>query len=317
MNEFSEKITAARKAKGLSQEAAAELLSVSRQAVAKWENGKSRPSTENLLALSKLYGIPPEELSPVLPSAGSRKTAPFAGIFCGASAVFAALAAAAAVFGKAGIGTALCCFIIALPVQLFVHLYFRSSISGGDFSGIAGFDDSVEYNIPAVKSYLEKLDLALCALCTAHTGILALSGCFAPSSHLLPALMLLFCFMYVGEILIFNIKFSAKIYVHEEDYLRAKRSYPSVCIFIAFLLISIAEMLLVFEHYGIENNSAPALISVGIMLPAWAAALCGFLLEQHRLSESKSSGFGKAFAVCYLIALLLAAALPFAVNFAK
>ena len=81
MNEFSEKITAARKAKGLSQEAAAELLSVSRQAVAKWENGKSRPSAENLLALSKLYGIPPEELSPVLPSAGSRKTSHFAGIF--------------------------------------------------------------------------------------------------------------------------------------------------------------------------------------------------------------------------------------------
>ena len=316
MNEFSEKITAARKAKGLSQKAAAELLSVSRQAVAKWENGKSRPSAESLLALSKLYGIPPEELSPVLPSAGSRKTSHFAGIFCGASAVFAALAAAAAVFGKAGIGTALCCFIIALPVQLFVHLYFRSSISGGDFSGIAGFDDSVEYNIPAVKSYLEKLDLTLCALCTAHTGFLALSGFFAPPSRLLPALMLLFCSMCVGEILVFNIKFSAKIYVHEEDYLRAKRSYPSVCIFIAFLLMSIAEMLLVFEHYGIENSSAPALISVGIMLPAWAAAICGFLLEQRRLSESESSGFGKAFAVCYIIALLLAASLPFAAKFA-
>lgn len=316
MNEFSEKITAARKAKGLSQEAAAELLSVSRQAVAKWENGKSRPSAENLLALSKLYGIPPDELSPVPLSASSRKASHFAGIFCGASAVFAALAAAAAVFGKAGIGTALCCFIIALPVQLFVHLYFRSSISGGDFSGIAGFDDSVEYNIPAVKSYLEKLDLTLCALCTTHTGILALYGFFAPPSRLLPALMLLFCSMCVGEILVFNIKFSAKIYVHKEDYLRAKRSYPSVCIFIAFLLMSIAEMLLVFEHYGIENSSAPALISVGIMLPAWAAAICGFLLEQRRLSETESSGFGKAFAVCYIIALLLAASLPFAAKFA-
>ena len=73
MNEFSEKITAARKAKGLSQEAAAELLSVSRQAVAKWENGKSRPSAENLLALSKLYGIPPEELSPFCPPRAAAK----------------------------------------------------------------------------------------------------------------------------------------------------------------------------------------------------------------------------------------------------
>ena len=62
MNEFSEKITAARKAKGLSQEAAAELLSVSRQAVAKWENGKSVPSNERLERLSEITGLSVENL---------------------------------------------------------------------------------------------------------------------------------------------------------------------------------------------------------------------------------------------------------------
>ena len=64
MSEFSEKITAARKNRGLSQETAAELLCVSRQAIAKWENGKSYPSTENLLAVSRLYGISVDELCP-------------------------------------------------------------------------------------------------------------------------------------------------------------------------------------------------------------------------------------------------------------
>lgn len=64
MSEFSEKITAARKKRGLSQETAAELLCVSRQAIAKWENGKSYPSTENLLAVSRLYGISADELCP-------------------------------------------------------------------------------------------------------------------------------------------------------------------------------------------------------------------------------------------------------------
>ena len=46
----------------MTQEFVAEQLGVSRQAVSKWENGTSDPSTANLLALSKLYGISAEEL---------------------------------------------------------------------------------------------------------------------------------------------------------------------------------------------------------------------------------------------------------------
>lgn len=46
----------------MSQEFVAEALAVSRQAVSKWENGTSDPSTANLLALAKLYGISPEKL---------------------------------------------------------------------------------------------------------------------------------------------------------------------------------------------------------------------------------------------------------------
>ena len=46
----------------MTQEFVAEHLGVSRQAVSKWENGTSDPSTSNLLALAKLYGVSPEEL---------------------------------------------------------------------------------------------------------------------------------------------------------------------------------------------------------------------------------------------------------------
>ncbi len=47
---------------GMTQEFVAESLGVSRQAVSKWENGTSSPSTANLLALAKLYGISAAEL---------------------------------------------------------------------------------------------------------------------------------------------------------------------------------------------------------------------------------------------------------------
>ena len=46
----------------MTQEFVAESLGVSRQTVSKWENGSADPSTTNLLALAKLYGVPAEEL---------------------------------------------------------------------------------------------------------------------------------------------------------------------------------------------------------------------------------------------------------------
>ena len=42
---------------GLSQEKLAERLGVSRQSVSKWEQGYAVPSSDNVLELSKLYGI--------------------------------------------------------------------------------------------------------------------------------------------------------------------------------------------------------------------------------------------------------------------
>ena len=46
----------------MTQEFVAESLGVSRQAVSKWESGKSDPSTSNLIALSNLYKISMEEI---------------------------------------------------------------------------------------------------------------------------------------------------------------------------------------------------------------------------------------------------------------
>ena len=45
----------------MTQEFVAESLGVSRQAVSKWETGTADPSTSNLLALAKLFGVSAEE----------------------------------------------------------------------------------------------------------------------------------------------------------------------------------------------------------------------------------------------------------------
>ena len=53
----SEKIVQLRKQHGLSQENLAEKLSVSRQAVSRWEMGTAMPDASNILQLSKLFDV--------------------------------------------------------------------------------------------------------------------------------------------------------------------------------------------------------------------------------------------------------------------
>lgn len=48
--------------RNMTQDFVAEKIGVSRQAVSKWENGSSDPSTMNLLAIAELYGVEAGEL---------------------------------------------------------------------------------------------------------------------------------------------------------------------------------------------------------------------------------------------------------------
>ena len=52
-----EKILKLRKEKGMSQEELASQITVSRQAISKWELGESVPDTENIIQLCKIFSI--------------------------------------------------------------------------------------------------------------------------------------------------------------------------------------------------------------------------------------------------------------------
>ena len=54
---FGEKLYQLRKERGMSQEALAQALGVSRQAISRWELGEVAPDTGNVLATSRLFGV--------------------------------------------------------------------------------------------------------------------------------------------------------------------------------------------------------------------------------------------------------------------
>lgn len=60
--EIANRLVSLRKENNLSQEALAEKLGISRQAVSKWERAEASPDTDNLILLSRLYGVSIDEL---------------------------------------------------------------------------------------------------------------------------------------------------------------------------------------------------------------------------------------------------------------
>ena len=70
---FGNNLRTARKEKGITQEQLADMLSVSRQAVSKWESENGYPETEKLLAMSKLLGVSLDYLMDNRPATGAEE----------------------------------------------------------------------------------------------------------------------------------------------------------------------------------------------------------------------------------------------------
>lgn len=74
------KLKALRRQRGLTQEQLAEKLSVSRQALSKWESDASIPDTENIIRLAQLFDVTTDHLlldaplAPAEPPAPKRRT---------------------------------------------------------------------------------------------------------------------------------------------------------------------------------------------------------------------------------------------------
>ena len=54
---FAEKLKTLRSQKGYSQEELAQVLHVSRQAIAKWEGNNGMPDINNIIAISRLFDV--------------------------------------------------------------------------------------------------------------------------------------------------------------------------------------------------------------------------------------------------------------------
>ena len=73
MKQLGERIASLRKDLTLSQEALAEQVGVSRQAISKWEREEALPDIYNLATLAEIFGVTLDDLLKGSDEAGARK----------------------------------------------------------------------------------------------------------------------------------------------------------------------------------------------------------------------------------------------------
>lgn len=305
-----ENIAKYRMEKGMSQEKIAEYLEISRQAVTKWESNLSRPSSSNLIKLAELFEISVDELlgnprtnEHVIEANSNanenkkenanaleneiKKNDKMSWIFIGITLLcIAAYIVISSVNGGFRAGTLICMFILAVPIQLFLHYYITYAIDNESFDTIAGFDSHIEYNLPEVKKLLAQLYIHISILSTICVFLLSMINCFEPElSWLNGGLLVFYVFSFIVCILINNYKAIHTLYVHEEDKKRAMKGIPITAIYMALLFIGIGVMIFLFQTKGIENNTLPAIKLAALLIVGIAAATIGYFAESTRIKK--------------------------------
>ncbi len=291
-NQLGENIRKFRKAKGLSQEKVAEVLEVSRQAVTKWESDISKPSSDNLINLAELLGVSVDVLLGNVecgdisePESVEIGKVPW--FFIGISAVcFIIYIITSNLLNVFSFGTLVCMFIIWVPIQLFLHVYFSNAIKQNSYVGIAGFSEKIEYHYPQVKKLLWQLDLHIGMSSTVYLFLMCALGCARLGIPWMNALLFtMYILNFISIILVINYRFIDKIYCNEVDKKRSMKGIPIIVIYFVLILVGMGITILVFEMKGIENNTLPAMKIGGALLGGLFFASVGFFVENHNVNK--------------------------------
>lgn len=291
-NQLAENLMYYRKKKGLSQEKIAEYLEISRQAVTKWETNTSKPNSANLIKLAQLFEV---DVDTLLGNEGGEKSSTqgeasigkMSWVFIGISVLcILAYIIQSVLMDIFSVGIFICMFILCIPIQLFLHIYFSNAIKNNSFNGIAGFDDKIEYNIFEVKKLLVQIDLHIGILSTVYIFLLCvINGVNLKMQWFNGVLIVAYILNFITSIEMSNYKMIDKIYRREDDRKRAKRSIPVTAIFSLILCAGIGMAVIVFETKGIENNTLPAMKICGLLLLGIMSATTGFLFENSKIKK--------------------------------
>ncbi|MBR3935747.1 MAG: helix-turn-helix transcriptional regulator [Oscillospiraceae bacterium] len=200
--DFGKKLSELRKQNGISQEKLAEMVGVSRQAVTKWESGKSNPDTENLIRLAEIFGISLDELC-----LGEIPKKPEAKIHIGGHIlallsilIVAAYCVIGGITGDFNGEILVLLIILAIPMHCFTHLIFWGMVKSGEFSMLAGYDSSIKYDTENMKRYVAGIDFMTGFETVSYLFIISATALIVPEMEIYGILLVGYIISYVAGI---------------------------------------------------------------------------------------------------------------------
>ena len=323
MNKLGQRISFYRKQKGLSQEKLAELLDISRQAVTKWENGQSNPTSENLIKLAEIFGI--DLMCLLNPDNASDKSeivmdkGPY--ILSAISIITLLIYIVAGIAVKRIYAdTLIPMIIISIPMQLFLTLYYANAIKSKNFTGMAGYSHKTEYNIPELKKVIISIIYHINIASVVYVVTMAVFALFDVGlSFEWAEILLLFIYItdFISSILIINYRSMERVYKNKTDVVKSKASFPIIIVFIAVVFAGMIELFVLMSLKEISNNTAPALVLALICMIAVFVMVAALLVEMNKIEkwqpDAEKYNLSKSFKICFAIAVLCFIFMPFAI----
>lgn len=163
MNNIGEAIKNLRAKRGMSQDSLAEIVSVSRQAISNWENGKAQPDAETLAKLGAIFDVSVDSIirNDVSEKKPVRKFGLLIPALSTVISVFHLVSAFKGIINPVGVMVSA---MLASVIALIMYGAFESSIKNRDFTMIAGHKKADEADLPRYERRLRTMSIMVSCL---------------------------------------------------------------------------------------------------------------------------------------------------------
>ena len=290
---FGLRLAELRRAAGLTQQQLAERLCVTRQAVSRWESGRTQPDLAGLQELAAALGCTLEQLVGGLePSAG-----PDEGLRLPCRRVFWSKALLAAVqiglwlWLRKPAGVWLPAILLLCDGS--VYLPLEAMVRSGDFTLLAGFDRRLHYHRPTLVRMVQMIDLTvqLNGLAWVLVGFLLCLPMPAETWQWgFPVCLVGYILGMLGSILLVNVKYGASLLPDKDERRRSRAALPVLAIWGVVFCIQLGLCIGLMVVYRIPNNTPGALVQMGWGMPGMILSFALLFREMRRADTAARAG---------------------------
>lgn len=290
---FGPRLAGLRRAAGLTQQQLAGRLCVTRQAVSRWESGRTQPDLAGLQELAAALGCTLEQLVGGLepaagPDEGLRRTCRRV-FWC--KALLAAVQIGLWLWLRKPAGVWLPAILLLCDGS--VYLPLEAMVRSGDFTLLAGFDRRLHYHRPTLMRMVQMIDLTvqLNGLAWVLVGfLLCLPMPASVRQWGFPVLVVGYILGMLTGIVLVNVKYGASLLPDREEQRRSRAAVPVLAVWGVLFCLQLGLCIGLAVGYRIPNNTPGALVQMGWGTPGMLLGFGLLFWEMRRADTAARAG---------------------------